>query len=106
MCVDDTYIKKLALDAAEYQKMGLKLPGSAGRHSTFVFFVPIKNTNFCMNTHTIVFIKSILSCDICYLVARYDQETDEASVVLSLQSAQHRKKRRPKEKCQRTKEKS
>ncbi|XP_033744468.1 SRSF protein kinase 3-like isoform X2 [Pecten maximus] len=29
MCVDETYIRKLAADAFEWQKMGLKLPGSA-----------------------------------------------------------------------------
>ncbi|XP_021369286.1 SRSF protein kinase 3-like isoform X1 [Mizuhopecten yessoensis] len=29
MCVDETYIRKLAADAFEWQKMGAKLPGSA-----------------------------------------------------------------------------
>ena len=32
MCVDETYIRKLAADAYEWQKMGHKLPGSAGRN--------------------------------------------------------------------------
>ena len=30
MCVDDHHVRKLAADAAEYQKLGLKPPGSAG----------------------------------------------------------------------------
>ena len=30
MCVDEAYIRKLAADAYEWQKMGHKLPGSAG----------------------------------------------------------------------------
>lgn len=30
MCVDETYIRKLAADACEWQKLGAKLPGSAG----------------------------------------------------------------------------
>ena len=30
MCVDDAYVKKLAADAFEWQKLGQKLPGSAG----------------------------------------------------------------------------
>jgi serine/threonine protein kinase len=29
-CVDDNYIRKLAADAFEWQRLGLKLPGSAG----------------------------------------------------------------------------
>ena len=31
MCVDETHIRKLAADAYEWQKMGHKLPGSAGK---------------------------------------------------------------------------
>lgn len=30
MCVDEPYIRKLAADACEWQKLGSKLPGSAG----------------------------------------------------------------------------
>lgn len=30
MCVDEVYIRKLAADAFEWQRLGLKLPGSAG----------------------------------------------------------------------------
>ena len=30
MCVDEAHIRKLAADAYEWQKMGIKLPGSAG----------------------------------------------------------------------------
>lgn len=30
MCVDEAYIRKLAADACEWQKLGAKLPGSAG----------------------------------------------------------------------------
>ena len=30
MCVDEPYIRKLAADACEWQKLGAKLPGSAG----------------------------------------------------------------------------
>lgn len=33
MCVDETHIRKLAVDAFEWQKLGLKLPGSAGEDS-------------------------------------------------------------------------
>ena len=36
MCVDETHIRKLAADAYEWQKMGIKLPGSAGEtHRNF-----------------------------------------------------------------------
>lgn len=31
MCVDDEQIKKLAKDAVQFQKQGLKPPGSAGQ---------------------------------------------------------------------------
>lgn len=31
MCVDENYVRKLAADAFEWQKLGHKLPGSAGR---------------------------------------------------------------------------
>ncbi|KAK3854557.1 hypothetical protein Pcinc_038973 [Petrolisthes cinctipes] len=31
VCVDDTYIRRLAYEATQWQKMGLKLPGSLGR---------------------------------------------------------------------------
>jgi serine/threonine protein kinase len=31
MCVDSTHIRKLAADAVEWQRLGLKLPGSAGK---------------------------------------------------------------------------
>jgi len=31
VCVDDDYIRKLAADAIEWQKLGAKLPGSAGK---------------------------------------------------------------------------
>ena len=30
MCVDETHIRKLASDALEFQRLGVKLPGSAG----------------------------------------------------------------------------
>ena len=31
ICVDDAHIRKIAADATYFHKMGLKLPGSAGR---------------------------------------------------------------------------
>ena len=32
MCVDEVYIRKLAYEATQWQKMGLKLPGSLGMY--------------------------------------------------------------------------
>jgi len=32
LCVTEGYIQKLASDATQWQKMGLKLPGSLGSH--------------------------------------------------------------------------
>lgn len=31
MCVDETYVRKLAAEAFEWQRLGIKLPGSAGK---------------------------------------------------------------------------
>lgn len=31
VCVDEAYIRKLAYEATQWQKMGLKLPGSLGK---------------------------------------------------------------------------
>lgn len=33
VCVDETYIRRLAYEATQWQKMGLKLPGSLGKRS-------------------------------------------------------------------------
>ena len=30
ICVDENHVRKLAADAIEWQKLGIKLPGSAG----------------------------------------------------------------------------
>ena len=38
ICVDEPYIRKLAADAYEWQKMGVKLPGSAGTFSLEICF--------------------------------------------------------------------
>jgi len=35
MCVDDNHIRKLAADALEFQRLGVKLPGSAGLWPVF-----------------------------------------------------------------------
>ncbi len=34
VCVDETQIRKLAADAVEWHRLGLKLPGSAGRKAS------------------------------------------------------------------------
>ena len=31
LCVDEAHVRKLAADAVDWQRMGLKLPGSAGK---------------------------------------------------------------------------
>ncbi len=36
LCVDSTHIRKLAADAVEWQRLGLKLPGSAGKLNNFL----------------------------------------------------------------------
>ena len=41
ICVDDTHIRKLAADAVEWQKLGLKLPGSAGRRQSGTHPCPV-----------------------------------------------------------------
>ena len=43
MCVDDNHIRKLAADALEFQRSGVKLPGSAGKYSWFqyLFFMDV-----------------------------------------------------------------
>lgn len=33
LCVDEPFIRKLAADATQWHKMGVKLPGSLGNHS-------------------------------------------------------------------------
>lgn len=47
ICVDETYIRKLASDAHEWVKKGDKLPGSAGMYGVVFFGVGrIKHNDF------------------------------------------------------------
>ena len=37
ICVDEPFIRKLAADATQWHKMGMKLPGSLGSWNEYVF---------------------------------------------------------------------
>ena len=39
MCIDEAQIRHLANEATNWQKMGVKLPGSAGNFSVFVYSI-------------------------------------------------------------------
>ena len=49
MCVDETYIRKLAYEATQWQKMGLKLPGSLVSTAPKHFNQPDPNVKLSKN---------------------------------------------------------
>lgn len=38
ICVDESYIRKIAADATYFHKMGMKLPGSAGKEEKGIIY--------------------------------------------------------------------